>query len=436
MRLLPADRPEAELRVFLPRQRDHEYWIEDLGDRFLVRTNWKAPNFRLMIAPAASTADRATWSELVPHRDDVFLDDFEAFPGHVAIAERSAGLKRVRIKPLDGSPERYVETDEVDYVADLGFQSEQETTKLRYVFTSLRTPPSTFELDLVSGERRLLKRQPVLGGYSADDYRTDRIFVAARDGAQVPVSLLWREGTKLDGTAPALLEAYGSYGLSNDPDFDPNVISLVDRGFVFAIVHVRGGQEMGRSWYEDGKLLRKKNTFHDFLDATEALAARNIADRGRLFAYGGSAGGLLMGAVANLRPDLYRGIAAAVPFVDVVTTMFDESIPLTSNEFDEWGDPRRKEAFDYMLSYSPYDQVKAQAYPNLLVTTGLWDSQVQYYEPAKWVAKLRATKTDSNWLLFRTNLKAGHGGKSGRFEKLRETALRFAFFLELAGIRE
>jgi oligopeptidase B len=439
VRLLPADHPDGEFRVFLPRERDHEYRVEDLGDRFLVLSNWKAKNFRLLSAPAATTADRSTWSEIVGHRDDVLLDDFEAFPGYVAIAERSAGLKRVRVKPLDappGTPERYIETAEEDYAADLAFNSEQGGGKVRYTFTSLKTPKSTYELDLATGERRLLKVQEVLGGYSPERYETDRIFVAARDGAQVPVSLLYLKSTKLDGNSPLLVEGYGSYGISSDPIFHPDRFSLVDRGFVYAIAHVRGGEELGRSWYEEGKLLRKKNTFFDFIDVTEALVARKVGARDKIFAAGGSAGGLLMGAIVNLRPDLYRGVVAAVPFVDVVTTMLDESIPLTSNEFDEWGNPKQKLYYDYMLSYSPYDQVKPQAYPNLLVTTGLWDSQVQYFEPAKWVAKLRATKTDTNWLLLKTNMQAGHGGKSGRFERLRDVALRYAFFLELIGIRE
>ena len=287
-----------------------------------------------------------------------------------------------------------------------------------------------------TGERTLLKQQPVLGGFDAENYVTERRFLSARDGAQVPVSLLYRKGFEPTGQAPLLIEAYGSYGYSSDPYFDFDVYSLVDRGFVYAIAHVRGGQEMGRSWYEDGKLLKKKNTFFDFIDVTEGLVALRYAAPGRVFAIGGSAGGLLMGAIATMRPDLYRGVIAAVPFVDVITTMMDESVPLTSNEFDEWGDPRVKENYDYMLSYSPYDQVKAQTYPNLLVTTGLWDSQVQYYEPAKWVARIRAHKTDSNWLLLKTNMEAGHGGKSGRFERLKDTALQYAFMLELAGIRE
>ena len=436
VRLLDADRPSEPFRLFLPRERGHEYSVEDLGDRFIVLTNWQAKNFRLMVAPGATTADRSTWTELVAHRDDIFIDDFEAFPGFVAIAERSTGLRRLRIQPLDGSAERYVESDEPDATAWLDDNSEQATTRLRYGLTSLRTPVSTFELDVATGERVLLKQKAVLGGFDASRYVTARVFLPARDGVQVPVSLLYRKGFEADGKAPLLLEAYGSYGYSSDPYFDSDVLSLVDRGFVYAIAHVRGGQEMGRSWYEDGKLLRKKNTFFDFIDVTEGLVARRYAARDRVFAMGGSAGGLLMGAIATQRPELYRGVIAAVPFVDVITTMMDESIPLTSNEFDEWGDPRVQRSYEYMLSYSPYDQVKAQDYPNLLVTTGLWDSQVQYYEPAKWVAKLRAHKTDTNWLLLKTNMEAGHGGKSGRFERLQDTALQFAFMLELAGIRE
>lgn len=436
VRLLDADRPAEPFRLFLPRERDHEYSVEDLGDRFVVRTNWQAKNFRLMLVPAATTADRTTWHDLVAPRDDVFIDDFEAFPAFVAIAERSTGLRRLRIKPLDGAAERYVDSGEPDYTMWLAYNSEQATTKLRYGYTSLRTPLTTYELDMGTGERTLLKQQPVLGGFDPDRYATERLFLPARDGVQVPVSLLYRKGFERDAKAPLLVEAYGSYGISSDPYFDSDLFALVDRGFVYAIAHVRGGQEMGRHWYEDGKLLKKKNTFCDFIDVTEGLLAHHYAARDRVFALGGSAGGLLMGAVATLRPDLYRGVIAAVPFVDVITTMLDESIPLTSNEFDEWGDPRNREFYDYMLSYSPYDQVKAQGYPNLLVTTGLWDSQVQYFEPAKWVAKLRAAKTDSNWLLLKTNMEAGHGGKSGRFQRLRDTALQYGFMLELAGMKD
>ncbi|MEO8276158.1 MAG: S9 family peptidase [Thermoanaerobaculia bacterium] len=436
VRLIDADRPGAPAHLFLPRERDHEYSVEDLGDRFVVRTNWQAKNFRLMLVPADSTADRSQWRDLVAGRDDVFIDDFEAFPGFVAIAERSAGLRRLRVKPLDGSAERYVDSDEPDYTAWLAFNAEQATGKLRYGFTSLRTPVSTYELDMKTGERKLLKRQTVLGGFDPEKYVTERLFLPARDGAQVPVSLLYRRGFVADGKSPMLVEAYGSYGVSSDPYFDSDVLSLVDRGFVYAIAHVRGGQEMGRRWYEDGKLLRKKNTFFDFIDVSEGLVAHHYAARDGVFAVGGSAGGLLMGAIATMRPDLYRGVIAAVPFVDVITTMTDESIPLTSNEFDEWGDPRIAEYYDYMLSYSPYDEVRARPYPHLLVTTGLWDSQVQYFEPAKWVAKMRAHKTDRNLLLLQTNMEAGHGGKSGRFARMRETALQYAFVLQLAGVRE
>jgi oligopeptidase B len=438
VRMLPADRPDGAFEVFFPRQRDHEYAVEDLGDRFLVLSNWEAPNFRLMSAPAATHADRATWKDVVPHRTDVFLDEFEAFAGlggFVAIAERSDGLRRVRIHSLDPSNtagDRYLGNDEAAATAWLTGNSEQGTTVVRYGLTSLKTPASTLEIDLATGASRLLKQQQVLGGFDAANYDTARLWVAARDGVKVPVSVLHRKGTKIDGTSPLLIKAYGSYGISSDPVFDADVLSLVDRGFVYAIAHVRGGQEMGRRWYEDGKLRKKKNTFYDFIDATEGLVARGYGAKDKVFAFGGSAGGLLMGAIVNLRGDLYRGVVAAVPFVDVITTMFDTSIPLTSNEFDEWGDPRKIEDYETMLSYSPYDQVKAQAYPNLLVTTGLWDSQVQYFEPAKWVAKLRAMKTDSNLLLFKINMEAGHGGKSGRFARQRDTALRWAFFLELA----
>ena len=412
VRLLDADRPTEPFRLFLPRERDHEYAVEDLGDRFVVRTNWQAKNFRLMVAARGDDLrPRHLARPGVPHRDDIFIDDFEAFPGFVAIAERSTGLRRLRIQPLDGSGERYVESDEPDSTAWLAYNAEQATTKLRYGFTSLRTPESTFEVDSQTGERVLLKQQ------AGSRWLRCR---ALRHRTDLPAGPRWRSGSRYrcstarasrrTARRPLLLEAYGSYGYSSDPYFDSDVLSLVDRGFVYAIAHVRGGQEMGRHWYEDGKLLKKKNTFFDFIDVTEGLVARHYAAADRVFALGGSAGGLLMGAIATMRPELYRGVIAAVPFVDVITTMMDDSIPLTSNEFDEWGDPRVKENYDYMLSYSPYDQVKAQRYPNLLVTTGLWDSQVQYYEPAKWVARMRAHKTDANWLLPEDE----HGGRARR----------------------
>lgn len=433
VRLLPADQPEAAWRVFLPRERDHEYQVEDLGDRFFVRTNWKAPNFRLMEVAGDRTADRAAWHEVVPHREQAFVHSFLVFRDFLAIAERSDGLRRIRVKPLGSGSESLIASDEPSYVMFLGANPTQDGTVLRYTLTSLGTPTTTFDLDVRSGKRTLLKRDPI-GDFDPTRYETERIWVTARDGARVPVSLVHRRGLPRNGTAPLLQYGYGSYGFSSDPSFNPNLLSLLDRGFVYALAHVRGGQEMGRRWYEDGKLLKKKNTFFDFVDVTEALVAGGYAARDKVFAAGGSAGGLLVGAVVNLRPDLYRGVVAAVPFVDVVTTMLDESIPLTTGEFDEWGNPKDRRFYDYMLSYSPYDQVKAQAYPAMLVTTGLWDSQVQYYEPAKWVAKLRATKTDARPLLLKTNLQAGHGGKSGRFERLRDQALQYAFFLHLAGI--
>lgn len=311
-----------------------------------------------------------------------------------------------------------------------------DTDTIRYGFSSLVTPNQTWEIDLVSGESRLLKAERVLGGFSSDNYQSKRIMIEARDGAKVPVSIAWHRGTKLDGSAPALVYAYGSYGSSTDPWFRSSVISLLDRGFVYVIAHIRGGQEMGRQWYENGRLMNKKNTFTDFIDVTKNLQQIPMIDPSRTYALGGSAGGLLMGAVINMAPELYHGVIAAVPFVDVVTTMLDESIPLTTGEFNEWGNPKNKEAYEYMLSYSPYDQVKAQDYPNLMVTTGLHDSQVQYFEPAKWVARLRDRRTDNNQLIMHTNMEAGHGGASGRYRALIETAQEFAFLAGLAGLEE
>jgi len=436
VRFASAAEPAAPFRVFLPREREHEYEVEDLGDRFFVRTNWRAPNFRLMEVPLAATADRASWREVVPHREEVFLHGFLAFRDFLALAERGEGVRRIRVVPLGAGEERLLAADQPASVLLFGANPSQETRWLRYTETSLVSPTTTYDLEVATGERQLRKREAVLGGFDPASYQSERIWITARDGVRVPVSLAYRKGFRPDGTAPLLQYGYGAYGFSTDPYFNPNVLSLLDRGFVFAIAHVRGGQELGRRWYDDGRVLRKKNSFFDFVDVTEALVAGRYADPGRVFALGGSAGGLLVGAVANLRPDLYRGIVAAVPFVDVVTSMLDESIPLTTGEFDEWGDPKQREAYEYMLSYSPYDQVRAQAYPHLLVTTGLWDSQVQYWEPAKWVAKLRATATGDRLLLLHTNMQAGHGGKSGRFARLDEVALQYAFLLDLAGIRE
>jgi oligopeptidase B len=426
-----ADDPALRFKALIPRERDHEYQVEHLHNRWIVRTNWKAKNFRIIEARERDIANREAWRDLVAHRDDAFIDDFDVFEGFLAVDEHSNGLSNVRIRPWSGKS-FVIDSSEPAYTARLGENPELHTRLIRYTYSSLTTPLSTYDFDTSNGGKTLLKQDPVLGGFDQHNYSTEHLWASARDGSKVPVSLVYRKGFKQDGSAPLLQYGYGSYGVSTDPGFSYTVISLLDRGFVYAIAHIRGGQEMGRSWYENGKLLDKRNTFTDFIDVTRYLVAEKYAAPSRTFAMGGSAGGLLMGAVANLAPQDYRGIVALVPFVDVVTTMLDESIPLTTNEFDEWGNPKEKPYYQYMLGYSPYDNVQARAYPALFVGTGLWDSQVQYYEPAKWVAKLRKLKTDSNPLVFRVNMEAGHGGKSGRFEKYRETAEQYAFILDLA----
>ncbi|MCB1184161.1 S9 family peptidase [bacterium] len=432
VRLLEADDPFGEFRVFQPRQRDVEYHISHQGDRFLVHTNLHAPNFRLMECGLQETW-LANWREVVPHRTDVLLEDVDAFTDWLVLTERRDGLSHLRIVPMDGAPDHDLDFGEPTWSVWSSFNPNMDTDVLRFGYESLTTPTTTYAYDMRTREKTVLKQEEVLGGFDAGDYVAEYLHAPARDGVQVPISLVRRKDTPVDGTAPLLLYAYGSYGLSSDAGFDSGRLSLLDRGFIYAIAHIRGGQEMGRWWYEDGKLLKKMNTFTDFIDCGHYLVDRQYARPDGLFAYGGSAGGLLMGAIVNLDPDLWAGVTAAVPFVDVVTTMLDESIPLTTGEFDEWGNPKEKVSYDYMLSYSPYDQVGAHAYPPLLVTTGLHDSQVQYFEPAKWVAKLRAKKTDTNPLLFKTNMEAGHGGKSGRFRRLEEKALMYAFFLDLAG---
>jgi oligopeptidase B len=431
-----ADDPALAFRVFLPRERDHEYHVEHLDGRWIIRTNWKAPNFRLMEATVGEEGDRANWRELLAHRDDAFVHDFDVFRDFLAIEERSGAMRKIRIRPLGGAPDFFIAADEAAYTASLGQNRELDTHIVRYEYTSLTTPATVYDYDIQTGERQLMKRMPVLGDFDPANYRTELAWAEARDGKKVPVSIVYRAGVARDGTAPMLQYAYGSYGATMDPAFSISRLSLLDRGFVFALAHVRGGQEMGRRWYEDGKLLNKRNTFNDFIDVTRFLVKEGYADPKRVSAMGGSAGGLLMGSVANMAPADYRAIVAQVPFVDVVTTMLDESIPLTTNEFDEWGNPKKKEFYDYMLSYSPYDNVARQAYPAMLVTTGLHDSQVQYWEPAKWVARLRTHKTDSNPLLYRTTMEAGHGGKSGRFQRFREIAEEYAFILDQSGIAE
>jgi oligopeptidase B len=432
MHVLKSDDASGKFQVVAPRQRDFKYDIDHLGDRWVIRTDWDAPNYRLMTVADDKIGDRSRWQPLLAHDPKVFIESFQLFKDYIAINELSEGLNKVRVMPwADLTKARYIDSGEPAYVAYTDVNYEQNTQWLRYSYTSLTTPASVYEINMQSGEKRLLKQQEVLGGFDKNNYQTERVWAKAKDGTKIPVSLLYKKGLKKDGTAPLYQYAYGSYGSSTSPSFRFPVLSLVDRGFVYAIAHIRGGQEMGRQWYEDGKLLKKINTFTDFIDVTDHLVAQKYVAKDKVFAMGGSAGGLLMGAIANMAPEKYRGIVAHVPFVDVVTTMLDESIPLTTNEFDEWGNPKQKAFYDYMLSYSPYDQVKKQAYPAILVTTGLHDSQVQYFEPAKWVAKLRTHKTDKNPLLFRTNMEAGHGGKSGRFSRLTEVADEYAFILSL-----
>jgi oligopeptidase B len=433
-RVLEADKPDGQFRIIQPRERDLEYSIDHFGDKFYIRTNLNAKNFRLVETPETATT-KDNWKEIIPNRSDVLLEDMDLFKDYLVLSERKNGIRQIRIRPWNG-PEHYIKFPEDAYVAYTSTNPEFDTEVLRLSYQSMTTPSSTFDYNMRTKEFQLLKQQDVLGGFDANNYQSERMYVSARDGAKVPVSIVYRKGIKKDGKAPLLLYGYGSYGNSMEPYFSSSRLSLLDRGFIYVIAHIRGGEEMGRQWYEDGKLLKKKNTFTDFIDCAEWLLQNKYTSQDRLFAMGGSAGGLLMGAVVNMRPDLWKGIIAAVPFVDVVTTMLDESIPLTTFEFDEWGNPKNKEYYDYMKSYSPYDNVEAKDYPAMLITTGLHDSQVQYWEPAKWVAKLREMKTDKNPLLMHTNMEAGHGGASGRFRALKETAMQYAFLLDLAGKNE
>ncbi|MGV8932455.1 MAG: S9 family peptidase [Luteimonas sp.] len=440
----------GEFTVLAPRARDVEYDADHLDGRWVIRTNDGAPNFKLMTADDGSTS-RTQWKQWIAHSDDVFIEGFDLFDGFTAIAERSNGLERIRLTDPVSSWDRpikdrwsrsteagYIKVDEPAYSMGLDTNSEHDTPWLRYSYTSMTTPATTFELNVETGERRELKQQPVLG-YDASKYTTERLWATARDGTRIPVSLVYKNGFRKDGSAALLQYAYGSYGLSMDPGFSLTTVSLLDRGMVYAIAHVRGGQELGRTWYDDGKLLHKKNTFTDFIDVTDFLVKQGYAAPDRVAAYGGSAGGLLMGAITNMAPDKYRVILSQVPFVDIVTTMLDPSIPLTTNEYDEWGNPEAKVAYDYMLSYSPYDNLARRAYPAMFVGTGLWDSQVQYWEPAKYVARLRDVQLadeagDTHPVLFRTNMDAGHGGKSGRFRKYRELSEMYAFLIDQLGV--
>jgi len=433
VRYAPADDPALGFRLMLAREDGHEYFPDHFDGRWIIRSNWRAPNFRLVEVPVGREADRDAWRELMAHREDASIEDFSIFRRFLAVNERSGGLLKLRIRPWSGGDDSFIASDEAAFVTELGVNPELDTDVVRYTYTSLTTPLSTYDYDVGSGRRQLLKREPVLGSFEPTDYVTEYRWATARDGARVPVSIVYRRDCALGGSAPLLQYGYGAYGLSMDPVFSSARLSLLDRGFVYAIAHVRGGQEMGRRWYDQGKLQNKWNSFNDFVDVTRFLVQEGYADPSRVFASGGSAGGLLMGAVANAAPADYRGIVTHVPFVDVVTTMLDEDLPLTTLEYVEWGDPRLERDYRYMLSYSPYDNVTRQEYPAMLVITGLWDSQVQYFEPAKWVAKLRRLKTDHNPLLLRTNMEAGHGGKSGRFQRYREIAEEYAFLLDQAG---
>ena len=433
-----ADDPKLEFRTVLPCERDHEYQVEHLAGDFIIRTNWQARNFRLMRVPVGKEANRAEWQDVAAHRDDTFIEDFDVFDGFLTLAVRTGGIAKIRIL-RSASPDHtefFIASEEAAYGMSLSINPELDTHLVRYAYSSLTTPTTIYDYDVRTGEKILLKRDPVVGSFEPANYRSEFLFAPARDGSRIPVSLVYRAGLERDGTAPLLQYAYGAYGLSTDPVFSSARLSLLDRGFIYAIAHVRGGQEMGRAWYDSGRKLQKMNSFTDFIDVTRFLVAQRYAAKDRVFAMGGSAGGMLMGAVANLSPADYRGIVAQVPFVDVVTTMLDDSIPLTTNEYDEWGDPRIRAEYEYLLSYSPYDNVRPQDYPAMFVTTGLWDSQVQYYEPAKWIARLRAVKTNRNVLLLHTEMQAGHGGKSGRFQRYREIAMEYAFLLSAAGVRE
>ncbi|PWJ58987.1 oligopeptidase B [Dyadobacter jejuensis] len=432
-RYLNADNPDGDFMVFQSRMADVLYEVDHHEGSFLVLTNLDALNFRLMKCPVDSTGV-AAWEELIAHRPDVLLEEIDVFKDYWVISERSNGLVQLRVRQMTDLPEHYVEFGEPAYTVYLGTNPEYNTNSFRLVYTSLTTPSSVYDYAISVRQLDLLKRQEVIGGYDPDDYVTERLYAPSEDGVQVPISLVYRKGFQKDGNAPVLLYGYGSYGHSIDAGFSANRLSLLDRGFVFAIAHIRGGQELGRQWYEDGKLLKKLNTFKDFEACGRYLIGERYTSPEHLYAEGGSAGGLLMGAIANRTPELWNGILADVPFVDVVTTMLDESIPLTTNEFDEWGNPKQREYYDYMLQYSPYDNVRAQDYPHMLVTTGLHDSQVQYFEPAKWVARLRALKTNSHVVLFKTNMEAGHGGASGRFDYLKEIALQYAFLFKLENI--
>ncbi|NVK23257.1 MAG: S9 family peptidase [Kangiellaceae bacterium] len=437
MSFIDANNPKSNFELFYPLENNHEYSFVNSGEDIFVRTNKDAQNFRLMKTNMQDRLDFSKWEEVIAHDEDTLLNQVVAFTDKLAIDERHKGLDRLRILDLKTNEFKSISFNDPAYSANINVNRDPNSATLRYSYSSLTTPNSIYDYDFATGKSELKKQDKVLGGFDAGNYQSERISIKARDGKMVPVSLVYRKDKfNKDGSNPLYQYGYGSYGATITPRFVPNWVSLLDRGFVVAIAHIRGSQILGRAWYEDGKMFNKINTFTDFIDVTDGLVEQQYGAKDKVFIAGGSAGGLLMGAVINMAPEKYRGVAAHVPFVDVVTTMLDESIPLTTNEYDEWGNPNNKDSYDYMLSYSPYDQVSKQNYPNLLVTTGLHDSQVQYFEPMKWVAKLREYKTDDNKLLFHTNMEAGHGGASGRFRRLKQTALEYAFFMDLIGLND
>jgi oligopeptidase B len=430
LRFIDANKPTSDFKIFQSRMDDVLYDVGAMPGKFLVRTNDDAVNFKIMTCPIGATS-KGNWEEYIPHDEDVLIEGFTEFTGHLVLDQRRSGLAELAVRNLTTDDTHLIAFDEATYDASISTNEEYESTLLRYKYTSMITPSSLYDYDMNSKAKVLLKQQEVLGGYNKSDYITERLYAVARDGVKVPISIVYKKGFKKNGTAPVLEYAYGSYGYSIDASFSSTRLSLLNRGFAFAIAHIRGGQEMGRQWYLDGKLMNKMNTFTDFVDCGQYLIDESYTSAEHLYANGGSAGGLLMGVVANIASKQYKGIIADVPFVDVINTMLDEDIPLTTNEYEEWGNPNEKTAYDYMKSYSPYENIEAKDYTNILITTGLHDSQVQYFEPAKWIAKLRDTKTDSNTLLIKTNMEFGHGGASGRFDYLKEVALRFAFLMAL-----
>lgn len=435
-RVLDANTPDGEWKVIQPREKNLEYTLDHFEDHFYIRTNKDAKNFKLVKTPVNKT-EKEHWVDVIPHRENVFFQGMDLFQNYLVTEERKEGLRTIRVMKWDGTDDHYIQFNDPAYFAATTSNLDFDTDVLRFMYSSLTTPMSTFEYNMTDKSQELLKQTEVVDdAFKVENYTSERLFATATDGTKVPVSLVYKKGVEKNGKNPLLLYAYGSYGNSMEPTFSSTRLSLLDRGFIYAIAHIRGGQEMGRDWYEDGKLLKKKNTFTDFIDVGQFLIDENFTNSNQLYAYGGSAGGLLMGAVLNMQPDMWNGVVAAVPFVDVVSTMLDETIPLTTFEFDEWGNPKNKEYYNYMKSYSPYDNVEAKDYPNILITTGYWDSQVQYWEPAKWIAKLRELKTDDNLLIMECNMETGHGGASGRFERYKTQALTYAFLLDLEGIKE